>query len=286
MGEDDPWRVLSQIVERTVFPHHPYGRPIIGFTETLEAMSPESMRDYYRRFYHPGNATIVLAGDVKAEDAVRAVEARFGGIEAGVPFEQADSFRPKLKEPLGEVRCGTTWDDPADRMIMAWPTTAVGTQDDYAIDLLMNVLTNGRSSRLWRRLVIEEGLATSVTSVNDSRVEAGAFWLYAEASQGVEPAAVEKVVEEELVRIRDTMCKPEELARARSMILASYAYDGETVSDVAEHLGEWAVDADWRMAFDDGVNYERLTEASLRDTAARFLVPERRVVGWCRPSEE
>jgi len=286
MGEDEPWRVLGRRVEEVLFPHHPYGRPIIGYPDTLEGLRPEDMRDYYRRFYHPGNATLVVCGDMNSRAALAAVRERFAGIPSGVPFVQADCFRRALEEPAGEKRVTTRWDDPAQRLIVAWPTTKVGTADDDVLDLAMTVLAGGRMSRLWRRLVLDEGLATSVSTSNDSRVDAGALWVFAESAQGVPAEELERVVHEEIARLGEKRVEREELERARAILLAGEAFDGETVTDVAEDLGEWAVDDDWRRAFDGGVRHAKITAEELRQTAARLLRPERRVVGWCHPKEK
>ena len=285
MGEDEPWRHLARPIETALFPHHPYGRPIIGFLDTLAGMTPESMRDFYRRFYHPANATLVISGDVNPRQALKAARDRFGSIEAGMPLEDADSFRPRVIEPAGEVRVSVRWDDAGQRLIMAWPSTRCGTDEDYASDLILTILTSGRMSRLYRRLVLKEGLATSISASNDARVEAGAFWLYAEAAQGVEAQALEAAIDEELARLRTEKVAPEELKRAKALMQASDAFDGETVSDVAEEIGEWAVDDDWRMAFDGGKRHVRITAEKLRKTAAEFLRPERRVSGWCHPED-
>lgn len=283
MGEDDPWRHLARPIEAALFPYHPYGKPIIGFEDTLCGMSPESMRDFHRRFYHPGNATLVISGDVRPSRALKEVRARFGTIERGRPFDEVDRYRTPLVEPRGETRIETRWDDSGQRLIMAWPSTRCGTEEDYASDLVLTILTSGRMSRLYRRLVLEEGLATSVSAANDARVEGGAFWLYAEAAQGVEPGALEAAIDEELERLASEKVRPEELRRAKGLMHASDAFDGETVSDVAEEIGEWAVDADWRMAFDGGERHDRITAEVLRRTAARYLRRERRVTGWCLP---
>jgi zinc protease len=285
MGEDDPWRHLSRPIETMLFSHHPYGRPIIGFSETLSGMTPESLRDYHRRFYHPANATLVVSGDIRPRPALKAIRDRFGSLEAGVPYEQADCFRRRSTEPRGEVRVTVSWDDAAHRLIMAWPTVKCATPEDYACDLILTVLTGGRMSRMYRRLVLKEGLATSVSGANDARVEAGAFWLYAEAAQGVEPAVLERAIDEELVKLAQDRVAPEELKRAKAIMHAADAFDGEAVSDVAEELGEWAVDADWHMAFDGGKQHDRITAEKLRRTAAEYLRHDRRIVGWCHPKD-
>ncbi len=283
MGEDDPWRALVRRVEEALFPHHPYGRPIIGYPETLKAMRPADMRAYYRRFYHPGNATLVVCGDIRPTVALQAVRARFERIPRGVPFAQADPFRRKLEEPAGEKRIHASWDDPGRRLVVVWPTTTVGTADDDALDLAMTVLASGRMSRLWRRLVLEEGLATSISASNDSRIDSGALWLFAECAQDADPARLEAVLHEEIARLATGKIHKDELARARTILLASEAFEGETVTDVAEELGEWAVDADWRRAFDGCARHLVLKSEAIQAAVRRYLTPARRVVGWCEP---
>lgn len=285
MGEDDPWRVLARRVEAALFQRHPYGRPIIGSPESLRAMRAEDMRAFYERFYHPGNATLVVCGDVAPRKALEEVRARFEALSPGTPFAAADCFRPALEEPSGETRLTMSWDDPGKRLVVAWPTVSVGADPDYALDLALAVLTSGRLSRLQKRLVLDEGLATSVSALNDSRVEAGAFWFYVECAQDTAPAELERVLVEELADLAKRKVERTELQRALSLIRSSEAFDGESVSDVAEELGEFAVDADWRMAFDQGARHARVTAAEVQAAVARYLTPERRVVGWCTPRE-
>ena len=286
MGEDDPWRALMRRVEEVLFPHHPYGRPIIGYPDTLKAMRPDDMRAYYRRFYHPGNATLVVCGDVDSTRALRAVRERFEKLPAGPAFAEADCFRRKLEEPAGEKRVRTSWDDPSRRLIVVWPTTRVGTAEDDALDVLMTILASGRMSRLWRRLVLEEGLATSISASNDSRVEGGALWLFAECAQDAAPEKLEAAIHEEIAKLAKEKVTRAELERARAVLLAGEAFEGETVTDVAEALGEWAVDDDWRRAFDGCERHLVLGADALTAVAQRFLQPSRRVVGWCVPKDE
>ena len=283
MGEDDPWRVLMKHVEAAIFPRHPYGRPVIGYADTLRGLAVGDMRDYYRRFYHPGNATLVVCGDVSPAEAERAARKRFEALEAGPAFEEADCFRGPVEALPGLVRLTTRWDDSGKRLCMAWQTVPVATSDDDALDLILAALTSGRASRLQRRLVHEEGLATNVSASNDTRVEGGAFWILAECAQGVEPETLERAVDEELDRLRTRRLSAAELKRARDILRSSEALDGETVTDLAEELGEWAVDADWRLTIDQDARLARFTPAALQEAAARLLAPERRVVGWSLP---
>jgi predicted Zn-dependent peptidase len=153
-----------------------------------------------------------------------------------------------------------TWDDQGKRMCIGWPTVAVGSDDDWALDVVSTLLTGGRMSRLHRRLVIDDEIATSVSTQSDTRVDSGIFWLFAECAQSADPARLEAIVDEELALMANEPVGADELARVRSMLAASEAYEEETASDLAEQLGEFATDSDWRLA-----------------------VTERRVIGWCMP---
>ncbi len=285
MGEDEPWRVLARRVEQRLFDRHPYGRPIIGFKDSLRGMTPEDMREYHRRFYQPGNALLIVAGDVDPAEARDRVEAHFGGIPAETDRDAGAELLPPLEEPFGEQRLEMTWPDRASRLMILWRTEPAGTPADTALDLVMTILTSGRNARLQRDLVLDRGLATSVSASNDTRVESGAFWLMAEASEGVEPAALEAALLEHIERLATELVSAKELTRARQILLASEAHDAETTSDFAEEIGGWGIDIDWRLAFDGGARHEAIEPSDLRDTVARLLSRSRRVVGWCLPAE-
>jgi zinc protease len=283
MGEDDPWRALIRRVEEALFPHHPYGRPIIGYPESLKRLAPADMRAYYERFYHPGNATLVVSGDIRPHAALGAIRKRFARLPAGRPLSETDCYRRTLEEPAGEKRVVATWDDPGRRLVVVFPAARVGTADDDALDVLATVLAGGQLSRLHRRLVVEEGLATSISANNDSRVESGAFWLFAECAQEADPAQLEAALHAELARLVREPVPRAELERAHALLVAGEAFEGETATDLAEALGEWAVDDDWRRAFDGCERHLALAAPALRAVAGRLLRPERRVVGWCVP---
>lgn len=285
MGDDDPWSVLAKAVEAALFGQHPYARPIIGYTDSLKAMTPDMMCAYHARFYQPGNAKLVIAGDVNPVSALRAVRRHFGKLEAG-PSPQAAFALAAPKPGLASSRLTLAWDDRGKRLCMAWPTVPVGTDADYDLDVMSELLTGGKSSRLVKRLVQDEGLATSISSSNDTRVKGGVFWLFAECAGDVVPEVLEAAIDEELLRLAEEPVSRAELKRVVARIVSSDVQQGETISDLAEELGGMAIDADWRLAFDGGVRHKQVTPARLARSAAEFLAPERRVVGLSLPSDE
>lgn len=247
-------------------------------------MSPEDMRAHYDRFYRPGNATLVIAGDVDPERAVAAAEERFGKI-ADPKLDPADELRPQPEPNLtGLIRINTTWDDQASRMIMAWPGGVFGSDDDFVFDVVVTILTSGKLARLYRRAVVNEGLATSVSANNDARQAAGGFWIYAEAVQGVEPSAIEAVIDEEVARISTELVTEDELRRAKKLLEASDAFESETITDVAETLGEYATDLKWADALRVSERRNGVTAEMVRDTCSRLLASDRRIIAWSLPA--
>lgn len=282
MGLDDPWRRLTELAQEAVFGRHPYRRPIIGHADALKLLSVDDMRAHYARHYRPDNAILVVCGDFEPARALALVERHLGGIAperaaAEVPF------LPAVPEPPGEKRLSMTWDDEGQRLCMVWPSGAVGSDEDWVLDLVTTILTGGRLSRLHRRLVLERGLATTVSTQNDARIDSGAFWLMAECAQGVAPAKLEAAIDAELASIRDDLVPAKELERAKRILESGEAYDSETVSDLAEEIGEFAIDADWRLSLDTIAKIRAVTPAHLREVARRLLSPERRVVAWSLP---
>jgi zinc protease len=284
MGEDEPWSVLGKRVEAALFQRHAYGRPIIGYADALRGMTPEGLAAYHRRFYQPANATLVVAGDVKPSRVVAAARKHFGKIAARPLPERP--FAPPIEEPAGEVRLEMRWPDSSRRLCMAWPTVKVGDPDDDLLDLVLAVLVTGRRARLQRELVLDTGLATGVSAHNDTRVASGAFWLMVDVARTADRAQVEAAIDRELERLATEVLSAKELRRAVSMLVASEAHEGETVSDLAHELGGFAVDADWRIAFDAERRLARVRARDVRACVRRWLGRERRVVGWCLPEGE
>lgn len=285
MGLDDPWSVLMMTVEQALFGRHPYARPIIGYPESLRAMTPADMRAYHARFYHPANAKLVIAGDVEPKKALRLVRKHFGALEAGP--RDAGAFA--IGAPVAgqaNTRLTLSWDDQGQRLVMAWPTEPVGSDADYDLDMLSEILTGGKASRLVKRLVDDEGLATSVSTSNDTRVHGGAFWLMAECKQGIAPEILEAAIDDELAKLCVEAVPAAERKRVLARILSGDVQQGETVAELAEELGGMAIDLHWTRAFDGGVHHKAVTAKRMMATAARLLAPERRVVGWSLPEGE
>jgi len=282
MGDDDPWRALSESVEAAACGDHPYGRPIIGYAETVGSLTREQMLAHYRRAYAPENATVVVCGDVRAPDVLRAVERAFGGQPRGVP--PLPTPRP-LEFGAAPQRLECRWPDTGRRLCIAWPGARCGTRDDNALDFVQTILTAGRNALLVRELVVDGALATSVSAANDARAHGGLFWLFAECADGTGTEELEAAVFAILGRLADEGPTPAQMERALGVLVASDLFESESVSDVADQVGGYALDADWRLALDAGEALARTTAEEVRSAVRRLLGRERATIGWSLPDE-
>ncbi|MEZ5978643.1 MAG: pitrilysin family protein [Planctomycetota bacterium] len=280
MGLDDPWTVLSQEVESAACGGHAYGRPIIGTQESVAGITREAMEAHYRRAYAPENATVVVCGDVERDEVLSRVRAAFPAAPRGVaPLPEP----APLVNPEHGARVRTTWPDEGRRLCIAWPGSRCGEKDDTALDFVQTVLTSGRNSVLQRALVLDGELATSVSTANDARAHGGLFWLFAEAADGVGEEQLESAIAREIARLATDGPTEKEMQRALGILVAGDAFEAEGVSEVAEQIGSFALDADWRLALDDGATHRSVTADDVRDAVRRLLTTERATVGWCVP---
>ncbi|MBI5851203.1 MAG: insulinase family protein [Planctomycetes bacterium] len=283
MGQDDPWNQLWQSTEALTFQVHPYHRPVIGWREDLERVSRDAMHAFYRRHYGPNRAFLAVVGDIDAKAAEKRLRALFSGI-APVEERALVVAEPELRaERRGVVRAPGT----LSRVALAARTCRVGEKDDWSLDILAHVLALARSSRLHRRLVLDEELATQVSAQNETRLDPGLFWVVAELRPGVRPERVEAVIRDEVQRIAEEGVTQAELKRARIHIRSSFLFEDETVLETALKLGRYETlsTAGWRLVDAVLAGYDALDRRTLRDAAARLFAPEAWTAVWSVPHD-
>ena len=284
MGLDDPWNMLWQSTEALAYDVHPYHRPIIGYREDLERLSVDGMRAFYRRHYGPNRAFLAVVGDIDLKAAEKRVRALFGGLTPVGEREPVLAEPERHVERRGIVRAPGT----LTRLAMACRTCRVGERDDFHLDVLAQAIAISKSSRLHRRLVIEEQLATQVGAHNETRFDPGLFSVLVELHPGVDPEQVEAVVREEMQRIVDDGVTASELKRARIQIRSAFLFDEETVLEAAVRLGRYEVlsQKGWRLLDDVLSTYDAVDRRAVRETAARLFAPENWTVVWSVPTDQ
>jgi zinc protease len=280
-GENSPGRLLWQAVASTAFQAHPYRWPVIGWRSDVESISRDAIYHYYRSHYGPGNAVVVVVGDVAAADALRLVRRHFGPIK---PIPKPPDVH--TVEPLqrGERRLIVRRSGSLPMVMIAWKAPAAHHGDTYALDVLAGVLGEGRTSRLYQALV-EKGVASRVDAGNPSLRDPFMFYVSASARPGVTAERLETALIEEVDRVATAPITDEELARAQRRAEADFVFQTNSVTAQARQLGYWAMIGDWRYLTTYLDRIRALTPAEVQAVARRTFTADTRTVGHFVPSD-
>jgi zinc protease len=226
-GENEPYGRVDELVQTAVYPKgHPYSWTVIGSMEDLGAASLDDTKEWFRTYYGPQNAVLVVAGDVKAEEVKAKVERFFGDIPPGPPIAKHDVW---IAKRTGEHRQTLQDRVPQARVYKVWNTPQWGAPEDDALDLLARVLASGKSSRLFKRLVYTDQIATDVNAYQGSSEIGSTFVVRATARPGGDLAAVEGAVDEEMARLLREGPTAEEVERAKTERLAAFVRGVERI---------------------------------------------------------
>ena len=219
-GENAPYGKVWDFLTPRLFPaNHPYSWTTIGSMEDLDAAKLEDVKGWFQTYYGPANAVLAVAGDVDAKTAREKVERYFGDIPSGPPVARQGTW---IAKRTGSQR-GTMQDRvPQTRIYKVWNVPQWGSADADYLTLAASVLSTGKSSRLYKRLVYDEQIATDVDASLDLREIGGLFTIEAGVRPGVDPAKVERAVEEELARFLAGGPSTLELRRARTLARADF----------------------------------------------------------------
>jgi zinc protease len=294
-GENDPDQLLDQEVTAAAFKAHPYRHPTIGWLTDLQTMTRDDLYGYYRRYYIPNNATLVIVGDVDTDEALRKVEHHFGPIEAGPTPTRIRTTEP---EQNGERRVRIQKESTTAYFKVAYH--APGTTDPlFAAALVLDAVLTGakgvnlwssfrgappqRSARLYRALV-EQGIASSVSGAMLPTAEPFLYTISATATEGTSLASVESATLATLDRVRRDGITPAELERAKAQLRARLVFDDDSITNIAHQLGYFATVASLDVFMVLPRQIAATTAAEVNETARLMLVPSNRTIGWFEPT--
>ena len=219
-GENQPYAVAFQLITQNTYPAgHPYSWTVIGDMSDLNAASMDDVKEWFKTYYGPSNVILCLAGDIDLKTAKEKVEKYFGNIPPGPPVGRQEVWIAKM---TGTHR-GVVQDRvPQARIDKVWNVPPDGTPDGDYLDLVSDVLSSGKTSRFYKRLVYDDQIATSANAFVDLREIAGQFHIRGTAKPGGDLAQVEKELDEELARFLKDGPTAEELQRVKTEYAANF----------------------------------------------------------------
>jgi zinc protease len=213
-GENQPYAVSRQLIAQNTYPTgHPYSWTVIGDMGDLNAAAMDDVKEWFKTYYGPSNVVIVMAGDIDAKTAKEKVEKYFGSIPAGPPVGHQQVWVAKMTETHRQVVQDRV---PQARIYKVWNIPEYGSADSVYLDMVSDVLSTGKNSRFYKRLIYDDQIATGADAYVDLREIAGQFYVQATARPGQGLEQVEKEVDEELARFLKDGPTTEELQRVKT----------------------------------------------------------------------
>lgn len=272
-GENQPYAVAWDLVTKNTYPAgHPYSWTVIGSMEDLDAASLDDVKEWFKTYYGPNNAVIVIAGDIDAEVAHQKVKQYFGDIPPGPPIAKHEKWIAKMDEN----KRGKVEDRVAQaRLIKVWNVPQWGSKESAHLTLLDNILTVGKSSRFFKRLVYDDQIASNVNVYVDAKEISGQFYIMADAKPGVPLSKIEAAINDEMKKLIATGVTPAELERAKMQYFSGMLKGLERIggfggkSDLLAQNEVYAGDPEFYKKFNDWIKDARPED--IRNVAANWL---------------
>jgi zinc protease len=281
---NNPAARLGEQVAAALYLNHPYGRPVIGWRQEIEKLNREDALDFYRRFYTPNNAVVVVAGDVDVDEVKALAEKFYGAVKPLGPI--GPRIRPQ--EPLPEAVRHVTLADPRvaqpslqrSYLVPSYATAKPGEAE--ALDVLSHILGNGSTSRLYRVLVAEKNLATSAGAwYQGSALDPSRLGVYGTPKPGVTLPQFEDAIDDVLANVIEQGVTASELERAKTRMIADVTYDQDNQATLARWYGTaltTGMTVDSVRAWPGRIR--AVTAEQVRAVAKQFLDKRRSVTGY------
>lgn len=285
--ENQPYGRVYESMLENIFPYeHPYSWPVIGSMEDIASATLEDVKSFFRQFYTPRNASLCIAGDFDLDQAKTWVEKYFAEIPGGPPLERMKSWTPRVDN---EKRIAMEDQVALPRVYLAWPTPGLFGSGDSDLDILANILSSGKDSRLYKTLVYDKQIAQDVTAYQSSNEICGIFEIVATARPGHSAPELEEVIRKELKRLNT------EPPTAEEVDIAVNGWEARFIRQL-QKIGGFGGKADLLNQYNifsgtpdfiqkDYDRYDSVTSDSIQEKVSEYINPDRTVSVTVTPSE-
>lgn len=268
--ENQPYGLSWEILFSNLYTKdHPYSWPTIGWMEDIKKFELDDVRNFFKTYYSPNNASLVIGGNFDVENTKRLVEKYFGEIPGGTNIPEVEAPKQFMNQSVKVIHEDNI---QLDRLYMAWHSDKMFGQYDAALDILSDILSSTKNSRLQKNLVFEKQTAQDVTSFQYSAKLCGSYIIIATAKPGV---ALENLKEEILNEINiliDNGVSEEELTRAKNSIKSSYIYSLQKLETITDHMNHYNYFLNNPDSFlFDLERYEKITAVQVVEAAKEYL---------------
>jgi zinc protease len=279
--EDNPQAVLIEQIMATAFQVSPYHWPIIGWMEDIARYTLEDLKVYYRTYYNPPNAFLMVVGDFKREELLPRIEKVFGSIQKGmVPNQDRHRDPPQT----GERRIFVKKEAQLPSIVMGYHVPNLREPDSYVLEVIATILSGGKSSRLYQSLVREKRLVLSADADHSliSR-DPSLFYLSADLLPNKDVAEVEKALDQEIERLKKEPVEERELEKVKNQLEAAFIFGQDSIFNQAMLLAQHEIALSWKAIDDYIPSIRKVTPEDIQRVAKQYLIPDNRTAGILIP---
>jgi zinc protease len=282
--EDNPGAALGEVMGAVAYTVYPYRRPVIGWMSDILNLSGDDLRKFYKTYYAPNNAFVVVVGDFDAQQILAKIKQEFGKIARG-----AEQPKVTLEEPpqKGERRVALKKEAELPLLSMYYHVPNLQDSDGFALDLLSVILASGRSSRLYQDLVYNKRIATGVDADYDGvSIGPAIFSFTAQVMPDKQQAEVESAIDKVVAQVRSEPVSDRELEKAKNQVEAAFVFGQDSIFGQALRIGQFESVAKWQFINTYLPGIRAVTAADVLRVAKKYLDPDRRTVGTLVPTKE
>ena len=275
--ENSPWRLLSENVQATAFQESAYHWPVIGYEPDIKNWTKEDLENYFRTYYAPNNAVVVMSGAVKYDQIKALAEKYLEPIPAQPMPKKIHLTEPAQK---GERRIVVQKDVANPYLSIAYHVPESNHQDYYALDLLRSILTTGKSSRLYSSIVDKQQLATNVFANFGLAFDPTLFRINAVTNKGKNVEDLEKAIHDEIEKIKKDGVLANELQKVKNQKLIEFYNQIEDINGKSNDIGTYEVYfGNYQRLFDAPKEYEKVTADDIKRVANQYFKKSNRTIG-------
>jgi len=281
--DDNPAAALGEVSNAVAYTVHPYRRPVVGWMEDIENLSRQDLVDFYKLYYAPNNAFIVVSGDFSTAEILPKIKTAYGQIPRG-----AEPPKVKVTEPeqRGERRVTLKKEAELPFIMMYYHAPNLTSPDSFALDLLSVVLAGGRSSRLHHELVYKKRLASGIDADYSAvSIDPTGFSVSAQLLPGKDMPELEREIDRQLEKMKNDLVTDKELQKAKNQVEAAFVFAQDSIFGQAMKIGLYEIAGGWRQMDDylDGIR--KVSREDIRRVAKKYLERDRRTVGILIPTK-
>ncbi|MBI5633993.1 MAG: insulinase family protein [Nitrospirae bacterium] len=279
--EDDPQNFVMEEVFAAAFKNHSYRWPVIGWMSDLKTLNPDDLINHYRTYYAPNNAVIIVVGDVNQKEILNRIKAAFGSIPAGPSLPPTAIEEDEQK---GERRVYIKKEAELPYVLSVYKVPNITHEDGFGLDVLGSILSDGKSSRLYRSLVYEKQIAISAWAGYEgfSR-DPFLFFSGATAGQGKKIEDVEKALLDEIEKIKNELPSAQELQKAKNQVEASFIMQQDSIYMQARTIGSFEMTVGWKFIDRYLEGIRKVTPEDVSRVAKKYLIDEKKTTGILIP---